>query len=181
MTDLSREAELLPCPFCGGESHIGTVRYSSPLEDIWWEDGSKIVEAFYGHCARCAAGHRNSFSGGHQTHEKAIAAWNTRPSTAPAMTREAVIEALWPVFRENNADRMPGMFDDAPTWARVLISAFADAILPLLSAAKAEGLEEAALTIKKLADIAAFLSNDPPNVTYDVSAKTYVLKENDND
>ena len=27
------------------------------------------------------------------------------------------------------------------------------------------------------ADIAAFLAADPPNVTYDVSAKTYVLKE----
>ena len=27
------------------------------------------------------------------------------------------------------------------------------------------------------ADIAAFLAADPPNVTYDVSAKAYVLKE----
>lgn len=31
------------------------------------------------------------------------------------------------------------------------------------------------------ADIAAFLASDPPHVTYDVSAKTYVLKENKND
>lgn len=29
------------------------------------------------------------------------------------------------------------------------------------------------------ADIAAFLASDPPHVTYDVSAKTYVLKENE--
>ena len=31
------------------------------------------------------------------------------------------------------------------------------------------------------ADIAAFLASDPPHVTYDVSTKTYVLKENEND
>jgi hypothetical protein len=54
------------------------VRYSRPLDDVTWEDGSPVTTAYYGHCARCPAGHGNSITGGYQTREQAIAAWNRR-------------------------------------------------------------------------------------------------------
>jgi hypothetical protein len=75
---------LLPCPFCGGEAHIGTVTYSRPLEDVTWDDGSPVLKAYYGHCAVCAVGHRNGIAGGYPTEQAAFAAWNRRAGQAHA-------------------------------------------------------------------------------------------------
>lgn len=86
--------ELKCCPFCGGSAHIGTVRYSRPLGDVRWSnDDAPVTEAFYGHCSRCCAGHKNSIPGGYRTQTEAITAWNTR-ATDQAL-REAR-EALTP-------------------------------------------------------------------------------------
>ncbi|ANI76465.1 Lar family restriction alleviation protein [Sphingobium sp. EP60837] len=70
---------LLPCPFCGGEaSDGGWTRYSKPLHDANWADGSPITEAFYVNCISCSASNRSTLSGGFQTKERAVTHWNTR-------------------------------------------------------------------------------------------------------
>lgn len=76
--------ELLPCPFCGGESHVGTIRYSKPLEDAAWHDGSEITECFFVNCASCGVSNQGLIAG-YRTTEEAIAAWNRRAApSAPA-------------------------------------------------------------------------------------------------
>jgi hypothetical protein len=53
--------------------------------------------------------------------------------------RIQVVEAAWAVFRENSSERqLPEVIDDAPTWARVLVSSVANAIMPLIEAHAAE-------------------------------------------
>ena len=74
---------LKPCPFCGGEaSDAGHTKYSRPLDDAKWLDGSPVREAFFVNCIPCGASSRNSLFGGYQTKAEAIAAWNRR--TPPA-------------------------------------------------------------------------------------------------
>jgi len=88
MTENPTEKVLLPCPFCGGEaSDAGHARYSRPLDDAWWADGSPITEAFFVNCMKCGAVSRSGVSNGYQTKAEAIAAWNRRP---PAGDGEAV-------------------------------------------------------------------------------------------
>lgn len=85
MTNKQAYAGLLPCPFCGGEASAeGTVRYSK-CPDVWWADGSEVLEAFYVHCVRCGA-KRTGIAGGQQTKAEAIEAWNTRPEAAEAIS-----------------------------------------------------------------------------------------------
>lgn len=72
-------AELLPCPFCGGEASAdGHIRYSKPLADTWWEGGLPITEAFYVNCIKCGAVARSGLVGGYQTKAEAIERWNAR-------------------------------------------------------------------------------------------------------
>jgi len=92
---------LLPCPFCNGEAHIGTVTYSRPLEDVTWDDGSPVLKTYYGHCAVCAVGHRNGIAGGYPTEQAAIAAWNRRTGQAYA---DALLEALEAVTDDLEAE-----------------------------------------------------------------------------
>lgn len=86
--------ELKPCAFCGGEASYGEVKYSRPLCDANWADGSDIIEAFYINCVRCAGGTRNSIAGGHQTKELAAAAWNTRVADPQVAALTAQVERL---------------------------------------------------------------------------------------
>lgn len=69
---------LKDCPFCGGEAHYGTSRYSRPLSDAEWADGSLITEAHFVSCARCGSGNRDTLTGGHQTRDLAGERWNRR-------------------------------------------------------------------------------------------------------
>ena len=80
-------ADLLPCPFCGGEaSATGSVRYSENHE-AWWPDGSRIQDAFFVNCMACGCDNRAMV--GHQTTEAAIAHWNRRhPSPQPRSDKE---------------------------------------------------------------------------------------------
>jgi len=82
--------ELKPCPFCGGEaSDAGRIRYSTPLPDTWWADGSPVTEAFYVNCIKCGASRRSGVVDGYQTQAEAVVAWNTR---APDATLQAQCE-----------------------------------------------------------------------------------------
>jgi Lar family restriction alleviation protein len=54
-------AELLPCPFCGGEARIGVEKY-------WYPKVSRRAI-----CEKCY-----SSTGWYDTEEQAINAWNTR-------------------------------------------------------------------------------------------------------
>lgn len=76
---------LKPCPFCGGgASDAGHIKYSRPLDDTSWEDGSAVLEAFYVNCMKCGAVSRAGLVGGYQTKAQAIAAWNTRVAQGAA-------------------------------------------------------------------------------------------------
>ena len=85
--------ELKACPFCGGEANgDGHTRYSRPLLDTRWEDGSEITEAFFVNCIKCAISNdRPGLVGGYQTRAEAIAAWNRRtPDPRIAELEEAL-------------------------------------------------------------------------------------------
>jgi hypothetical protein len=68
--------ELKPCPFCGGKASAdGKIIYGKEHE-AWWDDGSQILKAYFANCVKCGTSNRGIL--GHQTREKAIAAWSTR-------------------------------------------------------------------------------------------------------
>lgn len=110
---IDRDA-LLPCPFCGGEASAnGHMKWSRPVEEATWDDGSPITEAFFCNCQSCGVSNIGTLSIGHQTRSAAIDAWNRRalPPTAhdvdaalrraeQAECREAALIA------SNDADRM---------------------------------------------------------------------------
>lgn len=88
-------ADLLPCPFCGGEaSDEGHIRFSAPLHDTWWPGDVPITEAFYVNCVKCGAVSRSGIVGGYQTKAEAIERWNTRVSTNKDETIAKLREAL---------------------------------------------------------------------------------------
>ena len=55
-------AELLPCPFCGGEANLIAVDYNDG--DIWYRP----------ECSECKCGWQENY----ETEDEAIEAWNTR-------------------------------------------------------------------------------------------------------
>jgi Lar family restriction alleviation protein len=68
--------ELKPCPFCGGEaSATGVIRYDAKHQ-AWFSDGARVLQAFFCSCLSCGIDNKGLL--GHQTQEKAIAAWNRR-------------------------------------------------------------------------------------------------------
>ena len=66
-------SELKPCPFCGGEAAIGTIRYSwqHVKEQGWGQD-----LFYYVNCIVCGANNKSIV--GHQSGQKASSNWNTR-------------------------------------------------------------------------------------------------------
>lgn len=69
--------ELKPCPFCGGECDVGTVRYSANMvKDQGWDQST-----FYKvNCIICGA--NNLGLVGHKTPDAAVAHWNRRTPDA---------------------------------------------------------------------------------------------------
>jgi len=71
---VGKGAELSPCPFCGGEGHVGTIVYTkSPYVDDQCKDQLTYWQV---NCSSCIATIRGI--AGYRTEAEAIAAWNQR-------------------------------------------------------------------------------------------------------
>lgn len=68
------KGKLKPCPFCGGEASIATVKYS-PCDITKLNNREK---GYFVNCQICSA--RNEFGISYATEEEAIKHWNTRVS-----------------------------------------------------------------------------------------------------
>jgi hypothetical protein len=104
-------SDLLPCPFCGGEaSGTGHTRYSRPLANTKWDDGTPITEDFFVNCIRCGISNK-TMNVGHRSKAAAIAAWNTRAPEAALAARDARIAALEAGLRQLADGREPMVHD----------------------------------------------------------------------
>lgn len=115
-----------PCPFCGGESAVGTVRYNPPLdpEHTCWADGTAISIAYSVNCVSCGATNRSTVAGGYPTEAEAIEKWNRRflvPEMVAALRAwvayddmdEADFGGVSPMLRYAEAiNAIPGFDDD---------------------------------------------------------------------
>ncbi len=72
--DTRGRRQLKPCPFCGGEASIGTVKYS-PCDITKLNNREK---GYFVNCQICSA--RNEVGISYATEEEAIKHWNTRNS-----------------------------------------------------------------------------------------------------
>lgn len=81
-------ANLLPCPFCGGEAAFGTVRYGDATvkEQRWEQDTFHLVN-----CVLCGADNQGVI--GHRTQDAAAERWNRRAANRDALFDE-MVEAL---------------------------------------------------------------------------------------
>ena len=61
------------CPFCGGQSRIGTVKYPQESEAAKL-NGRHI--GYYVNCVKCGANNQGGLS--HPTFEDAVQSWNER-------------------------------------------------------------------------------------------------------
>src|SRR6185437_5382162 len=102
--DLTKDAVLALCPFCGGEGAPATIRYgqSTVAYQQWSHDTFHYIS-----CISCAANNRGLV--GHLSPEDAIAAWNRR-AVAPLLdggeeTEGAVEAAAKAIF----AARVPAL------------------------------------------------------------------------
>lgn len=66
------ETKLKPCPFCGGEASLGTIKYS-PCDITKLNNREK---GYFVNCQMCSA--RNEHGISYATEEEAIKHWNTR-------------------------------------------------------------------------------------------------------
>lgn len=64
---------LMPCPFCGGEAALGSVRYT---EKTAKENGWHQTEFHSVNCIRCGVSNQGLV--GHRDQETAAMRWNTR-------------------------------------------------------------------------------------------------------
>ena len=74
MSTIRTVHELKPCPFCGGEAAVNTVRFSDrhAKEQGWGQS------EFYGvNCVRCGASSRGTIAG-QDTADMAAEKWNMR-------------------------------------------------------------------------------------------------------
>ena len=108
------KADLLNCPFCGGEpSPDGRITYSGKQE-AWWPDETRVQEAFFVHCLKCSVDNKGLL--GHQTQAEAIAAWNTRHSLGDRESIARIVDSdEWAAFdrcaSENENLRVRGPSD----------------------------------------------------------------------
>lgn len=86
--------ELKPCPFCGGEASPNGVIRRSSSPDCRWSDGTECLEAFYCNCMKCGVKNGGALSGGYQTRENALTAWNARAESPLAASHARLVEAL---------------------------------------------------------------------------------------
>ena len=85
-----KEKELKPCPFCGGEANIGSVKFSET------SDQAKLngrTVGYYGQCVQCCC--NLSFDIGRATKEQAITEWNTRINPLDIPSKHSDIDALY--------------------------------------------------------------------------------------
>lgn len=86
------KGELKPCPFCGGEASIGTVRYE-PCDITRLNNREK---GYFVNCQICSA--RNESGISYATEEEAIKHWNTRVS------HDDLLAAIAEAYKEGYVD-----------------------------------------------------------------------------
>lgn len=104
---------LLPCPFCGGEAAIGTVRWKASLYRDCMPDLNR-TEGFFGQCIRCPT-EQKLMGVGSATREEAAAKWNRRAhapqGAAPARgMMEAAFRAGYDSGYDDGSDRAGTFF-----------------------------------------------------------------------
>ena len=62
-----------PCPFCGGEANVGSVKYSDNCEEVKLNNRNT---GYFVQCIQCSANMQFGIS--YETKEEAIAKWNKR-------------------------------------------------------------------------------------------------------
>lgn len=97
----SREGELLPCPFCGGEAEHNSWHWNGFAPASGNTNNGHAIYCANDSCAGCP-----SFSKVHETKDEAVEAWNTRPAAKPLEWNEIAFERGEPCAY--NADSASG-------------------------------------------------------------------------
>ena len=86
-------SDLLPCPFCGGQSSIGTAKITRATDD----DQDAVFTGYFINCASCGTSNQG-IAEGFSTVEKAKAHWQTRAQQRELLALEQLLQDVLDSF-----------------------------------------------------------------------------------